>query len=78
MNRLPIIILLALGSFACSGNSDNAHTTATTYVPPPPRLALHVETRAAQQVTAKADDPKLKVDTTKPLLIFNLPNVSRR
>ena len=74
MNRLPIVILIALVSFACSGNSENAHTTATTFVPPPPRQMLRVETRAAQQVPAQADDPKLKVDTTKPLLIFNLPN----
>lgn len=74
MNRLPIIILIALVSFACSGNSDNAHTTATTFVPPPPRQMLKVETRAAKQIAAKPDDPKLKVDPAKPLLIFNLPN----
>ncbi len=74
MNRLPIIILFALVSFACSGNSDNAHTTATTFVPPPPRQVLRVETRAAQQVPARPDDPKLKVDPGKPLLVFNLPN----
>jgi hypothetical protein len=74
VNRLPIIILIALVSFACSGNSDNAHTTATTFVPPPPRQMLKVETRAAKQIAAKPDDPKLKVDPAKPLLIFNLPN----
>lgn len=74
MNRLPIIGLIALVSFACSGNSDNAHTTATTFVPAPPRQLLRVETRAAQQIDAKPDDPKLKVDPAKPLLIFNLPN----
>ena len=74
MNRLPIIVLIALVSFACSGNSDNAHTTATTFVPPPPRQVLRVDTRAAQQIPAKPDDPKLKVDPAKPLLIFNLPN----
>jgi hypothetical protein len=74
VNQLLIIILFALVSFACSGNSDNAHTTATTFVPPPPRQVLRVETRAAQQIAAKPDDPKLKVDTGKPLLVFNLPN----
>ena len=74
MNRLAIIILIALVSFACSGNSDNAHTTATTFVPPPPRQMLKVETRRAKQVPAQANDPKLIVDKNQPLLIFNLPN----
>ena len=35
---------------------------------------LKVETKAASQVLARPDDPKLKVDPAKPLLIFNLPN----
>ena len=74
MNRLPIVILIAFVSFACSGNGDNAHTTATTYVPAPPRQVLHVEKRAAKQTPAKPDDPKLKVEAGKPLLVFNLPN----
>src|SRR5689334_11447941 len=74
MRRLLVITLFALVSFACSGNSDNAHTTATTFVPPPPRQLLRVETRAANQVPAKPDDPKLKVDPAQPLLIFNLPD----
>jgi hypothetical protein len=74
VSRLAIIILIAFVSVACSGNSDNAHTTATTFVPPPPRQMLKVETRGAQQVPAKPDDPALKVDPTKPFLIFNLPN----
>src|SRR4026207_920761 len=74
MHRLSIIILIAVVSFACSNNSDNAHTTATTYVPAPPHQVLHVETRPARQVLAQPDDPKLKVDPKKPLLVFNLPN----
>jgi hypothetical protein len=72
--RFLIIALIALVSVACSGNTENAHTTATTFVPPPPRQVLKVETRAAQQIPAKPDAPALKVDPTKPLLIFNLPN----
>ena len=59
---------------ACGGNSDNRHTTATTVVPPPARQVLKVETRPSAKVPAKPDDPKLKVDPTKPLLIFNLPD----
>jgi hypothetical protein len=74
MNRLLFITLMALVSVACSGSSDNAHTTATTIVPPPPRQVLHVETRAASQVPAVFDDPKLKGDPKKPLLILNLTN----
>ena len=72
--RFLIIAFIALVSVACSGNAETAHTTATTFVPPPPRQVLRVETRAAKQVPAQPDDPKLKVDPTKPLLIFNLPN----
>ncbi len=69
-----IIVFIAFVSVACSGGSDGSHTTATTYVPPPPRQVLRVETRAAKQISANPDDPKLKVDPAKPLLIFNLPN----
>ena len=72
--RLLIITLIAFVSVACSANGDNAHTTATTFVPPPPRQVLRVETRAAKQVAAKPDNPKFKVDPTKPLLVVNLPN----
>ena len=73
MNRLSIIILIALMSFACSANSENAHTTATTFVSPPPRQILKVETRPASHIPAQPDEPKLKVDATKPLMILNLP-----
>jgi hypothetical protein len=34
---------------------------------------LRVEKRAAKQVPAQPDDPKLAVDPKKPLLVFNLP-----
>ncbi len=74
MSRRFLITLIALLSVACSGNSDNAHTTATTFVPPPPRQILHVETRAAKQVPAQANDVNLKGDKSQPLLILNLPN----
>jgi hypothetical protein len=74
INRLLIITLAAILCGACSANNDNAHTTATTFVSPPPRQVLHAETRRGPQLPAKPDDPKLKADPTKPLLIFNLPN----
>ena len=69
-----LAVVLVLASSACSGNNENAHTTATTFVSPPPRQVLRAESRPGKQVPAKPDDPKLKVDPKKPLLIFNLPN----
>ena len=72
--RLFIITLIALVSVACSGGNEGAHTTATTFVSPPPQQVLRVETRAAKMIPAKPDDPALKVDPAKPLLVFNLPN----
>jgi hypothetical protein len=71
---LLIITFIALTCVACSGDSENAHTTATTYVPPPPQQVLRVEKRAAKQTPAQPDDPALKVDPKKPLLVLNLPN----
>ena len=71
---IRIVTLIALVSFACAGKNENAHTTATTFVSPPPRQELRAESRAAKQVAAKPDDPKLSVDPSKPLLVFNLPN----
>lgn len=67
---VAVLVMIA----ACSGNSDNRHTTATTVVPPPARQVLRVEIRASPKIPAKPDDPKLKVDLSGPLLIFNLPD----
>jgi hypothetical protein len=72
LGRLAIALVLA--SSACSGNNENAHTTATTFVTPPPSQVLRAESRQGKQVPAKPDDPKLQVDLSKPLLIFNLAN----
>jgi hypothetical protein len=71
-----LAVALVLASSACSGNNENAHTTATTFVSPPPRQVLRAESRAGKQVPAKLNDPSLTgiVDRSKPLLIFNLPN----
>ena len=68
------IVAVALVSSACAGNNENAHTTATTFLSPPPHQVLKAEPRPAKQSPARPDDPKLKVDLNKPLLIFNLPN----
>ena len=68
---LPALLLQAA---SCSTSNDNSHTTATTVVPAPARQVLRIETRPSKQVPAKPDDPNLKVDAAKPLLIFNLPD----
>ena len=68
------MVLLAIASIACASNNDNAHTTVTTFVSPPPRQVLRVESRPSQQIPAKPDEPNKQVDPKKPLLIFNLPD----
>lgn len=73
-NRLLVLAIVGLVSVACSGNNENSHTTATTFVSPPPRQALRAESRAATQTPAKVDDAGGQVDPNKPLLIFNLEN----
>lgn len=72
--RFILIALVVLSVAACAGNNDDRHTTATTVVSPPARQVLRVETRSSSKTPAKPDDPKLKVDPSKPLLIFNLPD----
>ena len=69
-----VAVALVLVSSACSGNNENAHTTATTFVSSPPRQVLRAELRPGKQLPAKPDDPSLQVDPAKPLLVFNLPN----
>jgi hypothetical protein len=72
--RKALLITFVFALAACSSNSDDRNTTATTIVSPPPRQVLRVETRPSAKTAAKPDDPKLKVDRSKPLLIFNLPD----
>lgn len=72
--RLTLTGLLLVVLVACSNNNDNRHTTATTVVAPPTRQVLRVETRPSPKTPAKPDDPNLKVDRTRPLLVFNLPD----
>ena len=72
--RKAMLLAGVLMLTACASDSDNRHTTATTVVPPPPRQVLRVETRPSPKTPAKPDDPQLKVDPSKPLLIFHLPN----
>jgi hypothetical protein len=73
------LLVVALALSSCAGNNDNAHTTATTIVPPPVRQQLRVSTRPASQLPPKLDgtnaarhDPDF--NPQNPLLVFNLPN----
>ena len=72
--RKAVLLAVVLLFTACGSENDNEHTTATTVVPPPAQQVLRAETRPSPKIPAKPDDPKLKVDPSKPLLIFNLPN----
>ena len=67
------MVLLAFASVACVSNNDNAHTTATTFVSPPPTQVLRAEPRPSKQIAARLDEPNKQVDPKKPLLVFNLP-----
>ena len=69
--RVGIVAVVALlVSSACSSNGDGSHTTATTFVSPPPRQVLKAEFRPAKQVSAQPND----LEPKEPLLIFNLPD----
>jgi hypothetical protein len=73
MKVIPVVLMAAFLLSACSGNNDNAHTTATTIVSPPPRQVLRVELRPGPQEPAdEADDPKT------PLLLLNIPQTTIR
>ena len=72
VNAIFVSALLVLTG--CSSSNDNAHTTATTIVPPPVRQQLHVEFRPAANVAAKIEESKLRLEPAKPLLVFHLPN----
>ena len=72
MKRLCIIAIITFGSLACSGNNDNAHTTATTFVSPPPRQVLRAESRPQSLPPLELVHPMRAYDN--PLLFFILPN----
>ena len=75
VNAIFVLTLLVLTG--CASNNDNAHTTATTIVPPPVRQQLRVSTIPAPNVppppAAKPDHPDPHVPQN-PSLGINLPN----
>jgi hypothetical protein len=64
-----LLWIIALLSLSCSSN-DNAHTTATTFVSPPPRQVLRIETRPSGKTPAKPYNSVMRVDPAKPLLTW--------
>ena len=64
-----LLWIIVLVSFGCSGN-DNAHTTATTFVSPPPRQILKIETRSSSKTPAKPYNSVMRVDPKQPLLTW--------
>ena len=71
MKRFKALLwILALLCAGC-GSNDNEHTTATTFVSPPPRQVLQIETAPSEKLPAKPDDPKKRVDPNQPLMLFN-------
>ena len=78
------LFVFALVSFGCASN-DNSHTTATTFVAPPPTQVLKVvhgdlyaRTPPSPCETAPPTKPEecAGVDPKKPLLVFDLPRTT--
>ena len=73
VKRLRVLaIATVLVCVACSGDNENSHTTATTFVSPPPRQILRAESRPGKLWIMK--HPPLHPDGNKPVLEFNLPD----
>lgn len=73
--KTPKVLILCLALLALAGcsNNDNAHTTVTIPVAPPPTQNLTVANSPVPRSTAtQTIDPS--VDTNKPYLTFYLEN----
>jgi hypothetical protein len=72
MRRIILIGISSLLLTACSSN-DNSHTTATTYVAPPPNQVLTV---IHKPVTSPTSSPSVdpSADQKLPLLVVHLEN----
>lgn len=69
-----LVVAFAFVSSACSGHNENAHTTATTFVSPPPHQVLRAESRPVTDPWTRPVIPKMQADVSKPLLFFTLPH----
>ena len=72
MRRYLAIVMALVVLAGCSSGNDNAHTTATRVVPPPPRQVLRAEFREAPDYPFdwRVLDGK-KYDKEKPILIVD-------
>lgn len=71
-------LLIVLVCSACSGGNENAHTTATTIVSPPPRQVIKAEFRAGPRVPIEPIRLKMYADPSKPVLALSrLPSSIR-
>src|SRR5215510_12232343 len=66
------LMLACLAVISCGARDDNWHTTATTYVAPPPRQVLTVAYKPG--ATNVPPEPTVPVDTTEPHLELALEN----
>jgi hypothetical protein len=72
VNRLRLLaIATVLACAACSRDNENSHTTATTFVSPPPRQVLRAESRPGKLPIL--EHPTVPLDG-KPSLEFYLPD----
>ena len=82
------VCAILFGSLVQSGcaSNENAHTTATTFVSPPPRQAVKVvpgeldgePASPCESASPTKPDECAGVDPKKPLLVFNLPTTTFR
>ena len=82
-----LAILLAIFVQTGCASNDNAHTTATTFVTPPPQQVLKVVRGDVEAITPSSPcqsasptkpDECAGVDPNKPLLAFDLPRTTFR
>jgi len=71
-----LLAVLAVVVLSACGEKDDAHTTAITHVPAPPRQILKIVSRGTPRLP-EVLSPDSTVDTGKPFLIVNLANGSR-
>jgi len=74
-SQLMFAMLTVVALSAC-GERDGVHTTVITHVSPPPHQVLKIVSKPVPSLVQRLT-PDSSADTSKPLLIFDLPNGSR-
>ncbi|HKE60762.1 MAG TPA: hypothetical protein VKB46_28850 [Pyrinomonadaceae bacterium] len=70
--RLIALGLVCFLLASCAANNENAHTTATTYLPPPPHQVLTVVYKPGAETQRPSLDQA--ANSTEPSLLFSLEN----